>query len=150
MTETVAVCPLTRGRRILVAVDGSPYGDHAVEQAISLGEVCSSTIYALSVAEIHPEYLAEAPKLVERVEKEARQIAEEAKAKVEKAGLTGETMTRTMAQPAEAILEFAREKEIDLIVMGTRGRSRIKRLILGSVAQRVVGQAPCPVMVVPG
>ena len=90
------------------------------------------------------------PNWFERVEKEARQIAEDAKGKIEKAGLQGKAIARTLAQPAEAILEIAREKEIDLIVMGTRGRSRIKRLILGSVAQRVVGQAPCPVMVVPG
>ena len=45
--------------------------------------------------------------------------------------------------------KWPRTRSIDLIVMGTRGRSRMKRLILGSVAQQVVGQAPCPVMIVP-
>ena len=150
MTEDFAACPLTRGRKILVAVDGSPHADHAVDQAISLGGVCSSQLYALSVAEVIPEYLAEAPQLFERKQEEARGIAEKACEKIKGAGLACEALVHSNDQPAEAILKEAKAKEIDLIVMGTRGRSLLARLLLGSVAQRVIAHAPCPVMVIPG
>jgi nucleotide-binding universal stress UspA family protein len=150
MTEDFAACPLTRGRRILVAVDGSPHAEHAVDQAISLGGICNSQIYALSVAEVIPEYLAEAPQLFERKEQEAREIAVKACDKIKNAGLECEVLTHFNEQPAEVILKEAKDKEIDLIVMGTRGRSLLARLLLGSVAQRVIAHAPCPVMVIPG
>ena len=149
MTEIVGTCPLTRGRRILVAVDGSEYAEQAINQAVSLGQVCSSEIFVLSVAELQAEYLADAPALFERLQREAGKTAETAKARIDQAGLSSVALTMTNEYPAHAILEVAKDKEIDLIVMGTRGRSRMKRLILGSVAQQVVGQAPCPVMIVP-
>ncbi|MBU0516872.1 MAG: universal stress protein [Proteobacteria bacterium] len=150
MSEMIAACPLTQGRRILVAVDGSHNADQAVQQAISLGAICNSQIYALSVAELNAEFLADAPKLYERLEKEARGVAESTRDKVAQAGLACEALSRVDASPGHAIIETAKEREIDLIVLGTRGRSLLKRLTLGGVAQHVVGQAPCPVMVVPG
>jgi nucleotide-binding universal stress UspA family protein len=52
-------------------------------------------------------------------------------------------------KPHEFIIQEAKEKEIDLIVMGTHGKSGIKRVLMGSVAQNVIGHAPCPVLVVP-
>jgi universal stress protein A len=52
--------------------------------------------------------------------------------------------------PADAILEFARNAEVDLIVMGTHGRSAMQRVLMGSVAERVVRAAPCPVLTVRG
>ena len=73
MTELVGTCPLTRGRRILVAVDGSEYAEQAINQAVSLGQVCSSEIFVLSVAELQAEYLADAPALFERLQREAGQ-----------------------------------------------------------------------------
>jgi nucleotide-binding universal stress UspA family protein len=50
--------------------------------------------------------------------------------------------------PADAILDFARNEKIDLIVMGTHGRRAMNRLLMGSVAERVVRLAPCPVLTV--
>ena len=49
MAELICECPLTRGERILVAVDGSDFSDAAVDQAISLGGICNSEIFAISV-----------------------------------------------------------------------------------------------------
>jgi nucleotide-binding universal stress UspA family protein len=51
-------------------------------------------------------------------------------------------------QPADAILDFAKNAKIDLIVMGTHGRRAVERLVLGSVAERVVRSSPCPVLTV--
>jgi nucleotide-binding universal stress UspA family protein len=149
MSDMGAECPLTRGQRILVAVDGSHTADQAVLQAISLGAICNSQIYTLAVAELNAEYLADAPKLYEKLEKEARELAESNRDQVTKAGLAAEALSVVDASPSRAILDTAKEREIDLIIMGSRGRSLLKRLNLGSVAQHVVGQAPCPVMVVP-
>lgn len=50
--------------------------------------------------------------------------------------------------PADVILEFARNAKVDLIVMGTHGRRAVERLVMGSVAERVVRSAPCPVLTV--
>jgi universal stress protein A len=50
--------------------------------------------------------------------------------------------------PFEEIIQVANDPEIDLIIIGSHGRSGIKRLLLGSTAERVVEHAPCPVLVV--
>jgi len=51
-------------------------------------------------------------------------------------------------QPVEQILRMARREQVDLIVMGTHGRLGLARMVLGSVAEQVVRQSPCPVMTV--
>ena len=61
MVQEDMACPLTRGERILVAVDGSEYSDSVVDQAISMGRICNSVIFAISVIELFPESIALAP-----------------------------------------------------------------------------------------
>jgi nucleotide-binding universal stress UspA family protein len=63
-------------------------------------------------------------------------------------GLPVESSLVVSTRPASAIVTFAREHDIDLIVMGTHGRGAMLRMMLGSVAEHVVRTAPCPVMVV--
>ena len=149
MTELVCACPLTRGERILVAVDGSAFSELAVDQAISLGGICNSEIFVVSVVDLFPEQIAVAPALVEKMSKDVRQHLDEAKEKVDEANMPCETIVHIGGNPHEFIIQEAKDKEIDLIVMGTHGRSGIKRVLLGSVAQNVIGHAPCPVLVVP-
>jgi len=64
--QLVCACPLTRGERILVAVDGSSFSDLAVDQAISLGGICNSEIFVISVVDLYPEQMSIAPALVEQ------------------------------------------------------------------------------------
>ena len=149
MTDLVCACPLTRGERILVAVDGSAYGELAVDQAISLGGICNSEIFVVSVVDLFPEQIAVAPALEEKMSKDVRQHLDEAKKKVDEANMPCETIVHIGGNPHEFIVQEAKDKAIDLIVMGTHGRSGIKRVLLGSVAQNVIGHAPCPVLVVP-
>ena len=149
MAELVCECPLTRGERILVAVDGSAFSDAAVDQAISLGGICNSEIFVISIVDLYPEQMAVAPALVEKMSEEVRQYLDKAKQKVDETNIPCETIVRMGGKPHEFIVQEAKEKEIDLIVMGTHGKSGIKRILLGSVAQSVLGQAPCPVLVVP-
>lgn len=142
-------CPITRGERILVALDGSEYTDAIVDQAISMGRICNSVIYAISVIAFFPESLAIAPQVEEEVAKKTREFLEIVKKKIEKENLTCETIVRLDAQPSLPIVEEAKNRGVDLIIMGTRGTTGLKRIFLGSVAQKVIGYAPCPVMVVP-
>ncbi len=149
MEQLVCECPLTRGERILVAVDGSAFSDTAVDQAISLGGICNSEIFVISVVDLYPEQMEVAPALVEKMSKEVRQHLDRAQKKVDESDIPCETIVHMGGAPHQFIIQEAKDKEIDLIVMGTHGRSGIKRVLLGSVAQNVIGHAPCPVLVVP-
>ena len=72
MVQDEMACPITRGERILVALDGSEYTDAIVDQAISMGRICNSTIFAISVIPFFPESLAIAPQLGEEMAKKTR------------------------------------------------------------------------------
>ena len=149
MAQEEFACPLTRGERILVAVDGSDHSDAAVNQAISLGGICNSEIFVISVVDLYPEQMAVAPTLVEEMSKEVREHLDKAKEKVDKANIPCETIVRMGGKPYEFIVKEAEDRDIDLIVMGTHGRTGLTRVLMGSVAQSVIGHAPCPVLVVP-
>ena len=133
----------------MVAVDGSSFSDAAVDQAISLGGICNSQIFVISVVDLYPEQMEVAPALVEKMSEEVRQHLDKAKKKVDESKIPCETIVHMGGTPHQFIVQEAKDKEIDLIVMGTHGRSGIKRVLLGSVAQNVIGHAPCPVLVVP-
>ena len=149
MSELICACPLTRGERILVAVDGSDFSDVAVDQAISLGGICNSQIFLISIVDLYPEQMEVAPALVEKMSEEVRDNLENARKKVEEANIPCETIVHIGGKPHEFIIQEARERSVDLIAMGTHGRSGLKRILMGSVAQNVIGHAPCPVIVVP-
>jgi nucleotide-binding universal stress UspA family protein len=144
-----AVCPLTRGERILVAMDGSTYSDKALEQALSMARVCGSTLFAITVMDVYPATLGSAPGLEEWLSKEAGRILEKAKNKAAENNIPCETIVHIGKHPYEFIVREAIERDIDLIVMGTHGRTGLKKLLLGSVAERVIGHAPCAVLVTP-
>ena len=148
MAQQEFACPLTRGEKILVAVDGSAFSDAAVDQAISLGRICNSQILVISVIDLYPEQMAVAPALVDKMSEEVRQHLDKAKQKIDKANIPCETIVHMGGKPHEFIVQEAKERAIDLIVMGTHGRTGIKRVLMGSVAQNVIGLTPCPVLVV--
>ena len=133
MAELKCVCPLTRGERILVAVDGSDFSMAAVDQAISLGGICNSQIFLINVVDLYPEQMAVAPALVEQMSEEARQYLDEAKEKVDQAKISCETIVRMGGAPHEFIVQEAQDRKIDLILMGTHGRTGLKRVLMGSL-----------------
>ena len=149
MTQEEFACPLSRGEKILVAVDGSVFSDAAVDQAISLGGICNSQIFLISVVDLYPEQMEVAPALVEKMSAEVRKHIDKAKQKIDEANIPCETIVHMGGKPYEFIVQEAKERAIDLIVMGTHGRTGVKRILMGSVAQNVIGHAPCPVLVVP-
>ena len=149
MEQNACACPLTRGERILIALDGSENGDKALEQAFSMAGLCNSELTAISVVPMYPEQMAVAPALEEKLSKEAHDTLEAAKAKAEKAGYTLETVVRIDGQPHVPIVEEARNRNTDMIVVGRHGKSGLADLLLGSVSQRVIANSPCVVMVTP-
>ena len=149
MSQDEMACPITKGERILVAVDGSEFTDIIVDQAISMGRICNSVIVAISVIPFFPEYVSSAVQLEEELSKNTRKLLETVKRRIEQENIACETLVRIDDQPHEPIVQEARKRNVDLIVIGTRGVTGLKRVLMGSVAQKVIGHAPCPVMVVP-
>lgn len=149
MAETTLACPLTRGQRILVALDGSVNSTKALDQALSLAKVCNSKLFLISVVDLYPEVLEKAPAAVETLSAEVGEILRQGKEKAEKEGLQCDTIVHIGGKVHDFIVTEAKEKNVDLIAMGTHGRTGLKGLLMGSVAQRVIGCAPCAVLVTP-
>jgi nucleotide-binding universal stress UspA family protein len=149
MAESTFSCPITRGERILVALDGSHFSEKALEQALSMAKICNSSLFAISVVDLYPEVMAHAPELEEKLSREVGETLERAKQTADKENISCETIVRMGGPAHEFIVQEAKDRDIDLIVMGTRGKSALERVVMGSVAERVIGHAPCPVMVIP-
>ena len=135
---------------ILLGVDGSDHALHAAKTAGDFSRNMKSNILRIVVAfDPVPPYLGE-PNLQTAISarvKEADKILQKA---LEAVGeIPGEVHTEILeGSPAEAILDVANTREVDLIVMGSRGFGRLKGLLIGSQSQKVVQHAPCPVLVV--
>jgi nucleotide-binding universal stress UspA family protein len=132
---------------ILLATDGSAHSEAALDRALHFAGVCNGKITAVSVVDVYPEFYAEAPEIVERMEKKALEVLDHVRKKAEKAGVKIETKVLS-GHAAEEIVTLAGEIKAGVIFLGSRGRSGLKKLVMGSVAERVIGLANCPVLVV--
>ncbi len=121
--------------RLLVACDGSAFSQAAWEEALGLAQTMGSAMTAVSVATDDRDTPA-ATQVIQTLEQTAK-----------KEGFTLDTMI-PMGRPDEAIVNAALFKEASLIIVGSHGRTGLKRLLMGSVAERVIGHAKCPVLVV--
>jgi hypothetical protein len=138
--SAVSVLVVPRGaalefKRVLIAADDSPFGAAAWQEALSITQRMESHLTAIAVAASGGE-VKTANQVVQRMEAEAR--------------LRGVPLETAVphGRPFEAILQVAQAKKVNLIVLGSHGRTGFRRLLLGSTAERVIGQAPCPVLVV--
>ncbi len=136
--------------RILLAVDGSEHALHAARMAGDLARnINARELWIVIAYDPIPSYLGE-PNLQQAIHarlKEAEPVLEKARQAV------GEVPAQVQTEliegsPAEAIIEVARTRQVDLIVMGARGLGRIAAAVLGSTRQKVVAHAPCPVLIV--
>jgi len=122
-------------RNILVATDASAHATAAVTEAISIAKRCGSHLIALSAMRDESER-ADA-------EKHAGAAAEAAR----REGVSAEAVTPT-GKSFNAIVETASGRGVDLIVMGTYGKTGLKKLLMGSSTEKVIGSAGCAVLVV--
>jgi hypothetical protein len=146
MTE---ICPVVNTEKLLLATDGSEFSEGAIREAIRLAKRCSSKLSALSVIETNPEYETIAPQLLERSEKAAREHLEAVKARAKKEGVACETSILEGQDSYNYISAEAAKGKASIIIMGRRGRTGLRRLAMGSTTARVIGHAPCNVLVVP-
>jgi nucleotide-binding universal stress UspA family protein len=122
-------------KRLLVASDGSPFSEAAWTAALSLAKTMGSDLIGVAVATSDRD-IPVATKVVRTLEESASQQ-----------GITLDTMI-PMGRPEEGIVKAADFKGASLIIVGSHGRTGLKRLLMGSVAERVIGEAKCPVLVV--
>lgn len=143
------LCPTARVERILLSTDDSEYSEGAIREAIKLAKKCSSRLAAILVIETNPEFETLAPQVLEKAERAAREHLEAVKDRAKKDGVDCETIVREGEDSYKCIVDEAIKSKSTMIVMGRRGRTGLKRLMMGSVTARVIGYAPCTVLVVP-
>jgi nucleotide-binding universal stress UspA family protein len=144
-------------KTILISSDGSELAGKAVANGLALAKSLDAKVIAVTVSEPWPptEMAAEVergqPHPIEDFEKAmaswAATVLEGVAAKAKDAGVTCETVHVADRHPADGIVETAKAKGCDLIVMASHGRRGVKRLLLGSVAAEVLAHSTIPVLV---
>lgn len=135
--------------KILIATDGSAHSRQAADRALELAQLQGSQLLVVSVLDFPAGIRGVAPvarleflKICENQVAEVVTRAEALKLQVEGFIMEGVAYT--------AIAELAQEQQVNLIVMGSHGQTGLMRLLMGRVTERVIGHAPCPVLVVKG
>jgi len=123
-------------QRILVASDGSPHSEMTWKLALAMAKQAESQLIAVAVAPEEGDII-EAKALVHKMLTDAN-----------RAGMPLKGVSPQGVAPDAGIIHQAIKNEVDLIIMGSHGRTGLKRLLMGSVTERVIGQAPCPVLVI--
>ena len=138
-------------QKILVSLDGSEHSNRALEAAIQIAKGLSSKLALITVVLVTPVAPAAGPELAVVAIQQSRERGKitlaraEAKAKSENIEVETELAD---GNAVEAIVKKAKEENFDLIVMGARGLSTIKKIFVGSVSEGVIKNAPCPVLIV--
>jgi nucleotide-binding universal stress UspA family protein len=139
------------GQHFLVPIDFSSYAEQALDYAIALAKQLQAHVTLLHV--IQPPLIAGAdmgvwpsPTFLEELEAAVTSDMEGYLARVTAAGLEGEIVV-VHGVPFQEILHAAKERHVDLIIMGTHGRTGLTHVLLGSVAEKVVRLATCPVLI---
>ncbi len=136
-----------RWRRILLATDGSEYSEGAIRVAAALARRNDARLFIASIAVYNPEYATTVPGLEQvALDQAGRNVAGAVQAS---AGIEHEVVIAEAEDPYRGIVDAAREDRADLIVMGRRGKRGLARAMVGDATARVIGHAPCNVLVAP-
>lgn len=130
-------------QNILLPTDGSERSREAIDPALPIASQFDATIHALSVAEMVQQK--------DQLRADAKEEAERALDEVE-TQVTGENIDVTRAirtgMPGEEILQYVDQNDVDMIIMGTQGKTGLNRVLLGSIAEKIIRESPVPVMTV--
>jgi nucleotide-binding universal stress UspA family protein len=136
-----------KASKILFPTDFSSTGNHALELATALARDSGATLVIVHVEE--PPMAYGGGELYYGVEEPDREHLRQSLVKVQPTDPAVPCVHKLMlGDPADAIIQIAETDNVDLIVMGTHGRTGLTRLLMGSVAEAVVRRAPCPVLTV--
>ena len=133
--------------KILFATDGSEDSELAATSAVGLAKITGSELHVVHVGPAVPEHFEPTEVEPVRTTQEAQRILDEQVKQIENLGDTVTQSHLRMGGAAEEALNLAEELSAGLIVLGSRGRGRIRRLVMGSVSDSVIRHAHCPVMV---
>ncbi|MBU4076499.1 MAG: universal stress protein [Euryarchaeota archaeon] len=140
-------------KKILIATDGSEYTKNSIDYGLELAKNTQAELHVLYV--IDTAAFASIPmdaaweSMYELLKKEGDEATRYAAEKAEAEGLTVEKLT-VEGHPAEEIIKYAEKNSMNIIVMGTLGKSGLDRFLLGSVAEKVVRASKIPVLIVRG
>lgn len=139
-------------KKILVPVDSSPYSKRALTAALKIAKETGGKVTVLYVNHVSasfggwmlaagpmmwpPKFLVDGDELLKSILQDYNSDSAQIKCRV------------AAGYPVETIIKTAKQEEVDLVVMGTRGLGPLTGLLLGSISQRVVQDAPCPVLLV--
>ncbi len=141
-------------KNILVPVDFSDCSNKALEYAILFGEKYGARLTLFHVIALFQEDVNEAERVqelenyVKKQEDKIRRQMAGSEGKVSARGISVQTVIQRGINPADTILEYVEENPFDLIIMGTHGRTGLKHVLQGSVAEKVVRLSPVPVLTI--
>ena len=137
---------------VLVATDFGKASEAALKYGRNLARAFGCNLHVLHVDEnvmsVAADEFYSTAGWQEQVDHAANNRVDALFTEQDRTRLSAKAVLRTSPAPAEAIVQYANEAHVDLIVVGTHGRSGVSHLLLGSVAEKVVRTAPCPVLVV--
>ncbi|MBU0664356.1 MAG: universal stress protein [Proteobacteria bacterium] len=131
---------------IMLATDGSVSCDNALARSLEIAQERGSKLAAVSVVYTNDEFYALGQTVVQSMYQEADKVLAKVKSWAGDLGVQAELFVRD-GEPHQAIVNLATERATDLIVIGSHGRKGLTRLLMGSVTERVIGYANCPVLV---
>lgn len=142
--------------KVLLAIDGSEISKEAVARLPALVRLDGSEVILLTIAPnpvmpdmtgfMSPPYI-DYNLLAQQVKAEAEATLAEGAAMLRERGLTPKSVY-LQGDPGGEILDFIKNEGIDLVVVGSHGRTGFKKFLLGSVSAKIVNEAPCPVLVI--
>jgi nucleotide-binding universal stress UspA family protein len=152
-TQALAAQEVPTVRRVLVPLDGSGFAEQIIPWVQAVATVAHAEMILLTVPEVPEPALygtlsGAVDELRERAEANARRYVEGLAMQLRELGVDARPAVRG-SRPATAILEAAEAEQVDLILLATHGRGGVERLVMGSVADRVVHHAACPVLLLP-
>lgn len=133
---------------ILVPTDGSDASLDAVDEAAELADEQGARIHVLYVLDLTMLADADSVTVVDAMEASGEEAIEQARTRAREQGVEAVEASVKRGTPYRAILEYADENDIGLVVMGTHGRTGLNRLLLGSVTEKLVRLSPVPVLTV--
>jgi len=139
-------------QHVLVPIDFSATAEQALAYAIALAQQLHARLTLLHVLDLTPVTMEDMPAgmtttYLDDLETDAQHLLQASRERVQRAGLQAESLL-VQGTPTQTIVDTAGEQRVDLIIMGTHGRPGLAHVFLGSVAEHVVRQGPCPVLVV--
>jgi nucleotide-binding universal stress UspA family protein len=134
-------------QKILLATDGSKYSKPAINRAVEFAKSYGSELKIVSVVDVTEEFFARAPGAVENLLSKTRDLIDDIKKRAALEGIRAEGLVRE-GEAYKSIVNVSKEEKADAIIIGSHGRTGLRRLLMGSVAEKVIGYSYCPVLVV--